>query len=369
MLEELKKKSIKKSLLLVVLLIGAGLFLAGIEFSAAVAMLRGPVVFESLEPDEINSSYLVNASIDTNFGAFMERYETNTKTHYSRTTDVYYVIWTGDAYAEEYKYMGLKVPASEESAMEKVADATYYEEYIDPVEYTGAIRKMSAKEREYFEEYFKEAGWSDEEIAEYTLPYYINAGALTGGSAVSAWIFLAAGVGLFLAGVLRLVYVLTGGCLKTFKKELETTGIGEHELESEYAGARTFDKKSEIRIGRRLTFFVSGAKPHVLSNEKIVWAFQRTTTHRTNGIKTGTTYEVALKNYEKKNFQISVPNEQTGQEILQYIVETMPWVVVGYNNDLSKMFSGDYQNFLQLRYNQVPRDPYAGFASGVTTEQ
>ncbi len=106
----------------------------------------------------------------------------------------------------------------------------------------------------------------------------------------------------------------------------------------------------------------------MLSNEKIVWAFQRTTTHRTNGIKTGTTYEIALKNYEKKNFQVSVPNEQTGQEILQYIVEAMPWVVVGYNNDLNKMFSGDYQNFLQLRYNQVPRDPYAGFSAGESVE-
>ncbi len=369
MLEELKKKSIKKSLFLVIILIGIGAVLIGIELSSAAAMIRGPVVFESLEPDEINSSYLVNASIDTNFGAFMERYETNTKTHYSRTTDVYYVIWTGDAYAEEYKYMGLKVPASQESAMEKVADATYYEEYIDPVEYTGAIRKMSAKEREYFEEYFKDAGWSDEEIAEYTLPYYINVGALTGGAAVSAWIFLAAGVALFLAGVLRLIYVLRGGCLKTFKKELETIGIGEHELESEYAGARTFGNKSEIRIGRRLTFFVLGANPHVLPNDKIVWAFQRTTTHRTNGIKTGTTYEVALKNYEKKNFQISVPNEQTGQEILQYIVEAMPWVVVGYNNDLNKLFSSDYQNFLQIRYNQVPRDPYADFSAGETIGQ
>ncbi len=60
--------------------------------------------------------------------------------------------------------------------------------------------------------------------------------------------------------------------------------------------------------------------------------------------------------------------EQTGQEILQYIVEAMPWVVVGYNNDLNKMFSGDYQNFLQLRYNQVPRDPYAGFSAGESVE-
>ena len=81
MLEELKKKSIKRSQFLVIILIGIGAVLIGIEFSGAVAMIRGPVVFESLEPDEINSSYLVNASIDTNFGAFMERYETNTKTH------------------------------------------------------------------------------------------------------------------------------------------------------------------------------------------------------------------------------------------------------------------------------------------------
>lgn len=361
MLEELRKKSIKKSVFLIIVLLVAGGVLIGVEFSGMVALIRGPVVFESLEPDEINGSFLVNASIDTNFGAFMERYETNTKTHYSRTTDLYYVIWTGDAYAEEYKFMGIKVPASQESAMNRVEDATYYEEYIDPVEYTGVIRKMSVKEREYFEDYFRSQGWSDEEIAEYTLPYYINVGALTGGAAVSACIFMAAGVILFLIGVWRLIYVLRGGSLKKFRKELETIGVGEHELDSEYGSARQFHKKCEMRIGKRLTFFILGSTPHVLANDKLVWAYQKNTTHRTNGIKTGTTYEVVLKTYEKKVFQISVPSEQVGQEILQYINEALPWVVVGYNDDLNKMFNSNYQNFLQLRYNQVPRDPYAAF--------
>lgn len=186
---------------------------------------------------------------------------------------------------------------------------------------------------------------------------------LTGGAAVSACIFMGAGIILFLVGICRFILVLRGGSLKKFRKELETIGIGEHELDSEYGGARQFHKKCDMRIGKRLTFFILGSTPHVIANEKLVWAYQKNTTHRTNGIKTGTTYEVVLKTYDKKVFQVSVPNEQTGQEILQYINEALQWVVVGYSDDLNKMFNSNYQDFLQLRYNQVPRDPYAGFSS------
>ena len=50
---------------------------------------------------------------------------------------------------------------------------------------------------------------------------------------------------------------------------------------------------------------------------------------------------------------ISVPDETTAQDILQNIDRRYPWVVVGYTEDLKKMFFKDHSQFLQLRYNTV----------------
>lgn len=356
MFEKLKQKSIKKSLVSVILLMVIGIVLIVVEFSNFKSLMNGHVKFETLAPEEINEDLIVDASITANFGAFIEEYEENTKTHVTRTTSLYYIIWTGDEDAEDFRYMGVKVPVADESAMEAMAEATYNYEYSDPIEYSGAINKMTDEEYGYFKDYFLESGFTEEEIEDYTLPYYIQVGALTGGAAVSVYVILGIGVVLLLIGIIRLAMVLSGSGLNTIKKELEAAGFTESDAEYEYESAKTFDKSGDIRIGRRMTFYMMGSKPHVIANEKIVWVYQNTTTHRTNGIKTGTTYSVVVNTYEKKSMHLGVDKESIAQEILEYVNETMPWAVVGYNDDISKMYNRDYQNFLQLRYNQPRQD-------------
>ncbi len=356
MLEKLKKKSIIKSLPAALILLVTGIALFGAEISNMKSLLRGHVVFESLAPEEINGDLIVDVTLYDNFGCYMEQYEENTKTHARHTTDLYYVIWTGDENAQDFRYMGIKVPASDEYKMEEMAEATYYGEYSDPIKYSGAVNKMTSEEYEYFKEYFLESDFTEEELDDWTLPYYINVGALTGGAATSAWIIAGLGGALFLAGVFLLVLALTGGKLKTFKKELAQAGFEEGSVDYEYEGARLFNKKSDFRVGRRLTFFLIGSKPHVVANDKLVWVYQSTTTHRTNGIKTGTTYAVMLRTFDKKSFTVAVSNEGEAQEALQYISQTIPGAVVGYDDELNKMYQRDFQNFLQLKYNQRGQD-------------
>ena len=91
-----------------------------------------------------------------------------------------------------------------------------------------------------------------------------------------------------------------------------------------------------------------------IPNSKILWAYQNTTTHRTNGIKTGVTYSVMIYVDGRKDaFNIGVPDETTAQNMLTRINDTLPWVVVGYSDDLKKTFSKDRAQFLELRYNTV----------------
>ena len=354
MLAELKKKSIMRAIPLVLLFVIAGGVLFAAEFSNIRSLLRGHVKFETLLPDEINGDLIVEASINANFGAYMEEYSKNTKTNVTRTTDIYYVIWTGDDDSEDYKYMGIKVPASYGGQMDRMAEATYNYEMSDTIHFTGAVNKMSSEEYQYFREYFQESDWTDEEIDEYTLPYYISVGALTGGAATSAYVIFGIGIALIVFGVIILLYALSGGDVKAFQKEAATLGMSEMELEAEYAGARVMIQKDNLRIGRRLIFYMTGRRTRVIVNAKIVWAYQQSTTHRTNGIKTGTTYEILvyLLN-EKKARRINMPGEEKAGEVLQYMYENIPTAVVGYTDELLSLFNKDYQGFLNLRYHNA----------------
>ena len=350
MLENLRKKSIKKVMVAVIFLVVVGLIFVISQIPNLFAMLRGTTDFESLAPDEIKSNIIVEAEIEYNFGAFMEEYEKNTKTNVTRTTDMWYVIWTGDDDDIDYRYMAIKVPESDVAAMDAMAEATYYYEYVDPIPYSGTIKKMDSETLQYFEDYFLESGFTREELGDYILPYYIETGKLVGSDAGMVYFLLIFGIALVAVGVAILVSTMRGGSLKSFKKELETYGITEDAAEMEYENARIY---GDIRIGNRLIFYMSGSNPHAILNDKLVWAYQHTTTHRTNGIKTGTTYSVVLSTTEKKSTYISVANETTAVAVLQDIKQNIPWVIVGYSDDLSKLYNKEFPNFLELLYNKV----------------
>lgn len=336
-----------------------GVFLLVFWSGDLKSVLKGPVKFESLTPDEIQDGVIVEASINTNFDWFIEEYEENTDTHKTTSKYFYYVIWTGDDDATDWRYMGIKVPASDAEVMDAMAEAYYNGEYFDTtVEYAGAIREMTEEEYSYFEDFFMEGGWTEEEIEAGTLPYYIDAGALVGGSAVFVYVLVVIDAALILGGILVLIFALNGSGLKTIKKELSDAGFTENDAEYEYDNAKVFAKSNDIRIGRRLLFYMSGSKAHIIPTDKIVWAHMKTTTHRTNGIKTGTTYEVAVYTYGKKAFNIGVKKESVTLEILECINSTMPWAVVGYSDDLNRLFFSNYPEFLQLRYNAENQNTY-----------
>lgn len=350
MVEALRKKSIKKILPWVIILWVLGLLCSGLEISNLLAVTKAPVRFESLEVEEIQENVVVDATIDVNFGAFLEEYEENTKTHTTRTTDMYYVIWTGDDDAVDYRYMGIKVPEYYIYRMDQMTEATYNGELVEAIEFSGAIKKMDTEEFDYLKEYFLMMDFTEEELPEYIIPYYIDCGALVGGAATTVYVIFGLGLVFIVLGIIILINAIRGGSLKKFKKELEALGISEDSADVEYENARII---GDIRIGSRLTFYMLGSTPHVVLNDKLVWAYQHTTTHRTNGIKTGTTYAVVLGTSEKKLTNVTVKNESAAISVLENIQQCMPWVVLGYSDDLRNLYNKDMANFLEIVYNKV----------------
>lgn len=354
MFEALRKKSLKSALVgsIILILIGGGLiFFQGPEAFYAVV---GYVDFESLEPDEIHSRIMVDVELTTNFGWFVEDYEENTSTHYTRTVDRYYVIWTGDEYATDYRYMGIKVGASYIKAMDSYTADGYLS---NPISFSGEIRKMSSEDYKYFTEYFtgEEGGWTMEEFEEWTLPYYIQTLESKSSSNGIAIVVCLGGLALLVWGIIRICRAASGSSLKSFRKAIAAEGCTETTVESDYNSSQSFTKDGSIKIGRLFIYYMSGSVPKAIPVSKIQWAYQITTTHRRNGIKTGTTYSIMIyvESGEKLSITLQVPNEAVCQAILEKMAAAFPWVVVGFSEEIKRLFNKDRAQFLALRYNTV----------------
>lgn len=370
MIDALKKKGFKKSLPLAIILIAAGIALIVFQASNAYYALTGLIQFEDLAPEEIRNQ-LVQADINAVFDNYLEEYSENTSTHRRTTTHLYYITWTGDDYATDYRFITIKVPVDLKSAMNGIMSFTSEYDYSHSVRITGKIKKLSQEDYDYFEEYFVDInGFSQEQFEALTLPYYINVDmSLDSGLRYIYVAAVAAGAGLVLWGILRIINAASGKYLRKFIKDYEDAGFTESAIENDIATAASYTKREDTRLGRLCFYYnMNSACPRAIPNNKIMWTYQNTTTHRTNGVQTGTTYSVMFFVEGYKNaFNIGVPNELIAQDILKKINETLPWVIVGYSDDLRKLYNKERDQFLNLRYNTVEHvavdSGFAGFNS------
>lgn len=357
MLEELKKKCFKKSLPLSIILIIAGLVLAIWNAASAFYALAGLAKFEDLKPDQIGSQ-LVEADLNIVWDCYLEQGTKNTSTNRTTINYYWYIIATGDEYATDYRYMAIKVPKKIGSKVDDIMD--YYYEYglpaSEPLKIAGKIKKLSGKYYDYFHDYFVDDNdFTESEFQDNTIPYYIDVN-LSMDTLKYGYVFLfLAGVALIIWGIIRIINGAKGNSLKTFLADFQNAGFTDSAIESDIASATAYTKHNDIKLGRLCTYFgLNSAGPRAIPNSKILWAYQNTTTHRTNGIKTGVTYSIMVfADGFKNSFSIGVPDEATAQDILNKMNQIYPWVVVGYSEDLRKMFNKDRAQFLQLRYNTV----------------
>lgn len=261
--------------------------------------------------------------------------------------------------------MAIKLPASYEKRMDAMAEKTYEGYYSDPIHFIGKIKKMDSKAYDLFEDYFTKGvgGWTKEEFEAETLPYYIDYfhDSISMGAIFCLMFF--GGVALIVIGVLRIVKGMTGGYLKKLREDIQISGHPENYIVSDYASSQNITKNDDVKMGRLMTYYHQGPSYRAIPHNKVMWAYQSTTTHRTNGVQTGTTYSVTfyVDGYNK-NFDISVPSEAAAQQILQRLNTSCPWVVVGYSEELKKLFNNNRPEFLQLRYNTVAHETVeAGF--------
>lgn len=376
MFETLKKKSFKNTAIISAILIIAGVVILAFAGRKALYAVTGYAQFEELAPDQIKNQ-LVDIDLVENWGCFLEEYEENTSTHRKTTTDYYYVIYTGsyDDLETDYKFMTIKVPAKFGSKMDEMSDNTYNGILSSAMSFSGEIKTLDEEEYGYFVEFWEEVGYTESEIEELTLPYYINTFASKTGQNVMYIVFFCAGVFLLVWGVLRIIKASTGSYLSKIRQDIASIGCTEGTVESDFNSAVSYTKKDDFKIGRLFIYYnLNSSIPRAIPASKICWAYQNTTTHRTNGIKTGTTYSLMFYVEGSKNARtFNVPSEAVSQESLKLITGRFPWVVTGYTEDLRKMYNKNRAEFLNLRYNTVEHTAVEpgmeGFSSQFSTTE
>lgn len=356
MYENLKKKSFKRSLVVTALFIVIGISFMATNAKSVFSAIKGYQRFEDLAPDAIKDQK-VEIDVTACIGPYMEEYSENTSTHRKTTTHLYYLIQTGDENAVDSRFMTIKVPKKYQSQMDKLAEGTSTE----PLHLAGEIKPLDYTESRTWNEFLVELfiywGADTSQIDQLSLPYYINATGTTpatGSESVYVLLFVL-GIALVIIGIYRIIKGATGGFIKKFQKAVEEAGCTEASVEADMNSATSYEKKETIKIGRLFTYYsLNSAVPIAIPNKKMLWAYQNTTTHRTNGVKTGVTYSVMIYvDGEKNAHTISVSTEAIAQEMLAKIATTLPWVIVGYSDELRKLYRKDRAQFLQLRYNTV----------------
>ena len=103
-----------------------------------------------------------------------------------------------------------------------------------------------------------------------------------------------------------------------------------------------------VRSDGRWVLFSQGAKTVLLDAPNVLWAYVHRLTHRTNGIKTGTTWSVQLRTSDRKVYTIGAKNEEQARETLQMLASSMPHLVTGYSDALNRLFNQDPARFATI---------------------
>jgi hypothetical protein len=342
MLEELRKKS--KHSLMVKLVVFAIIIAVCMVITKAsfITYLQGPVDLSTLDEwdvEDLDGKY-VTLEIDTVLGGFAEETSTNTKTNITKTTSICYVCeYYDEAKGLDHLY-AIKASMSQTPDIENVMnDATYTTTY----RITGTFEKMSGEMLQYYDETIEE-GLGAEGL-DYALPYCIydqTIGGLDYGIAVI--LNLAAFISL-IAAVVSIINYIRGYHDRYFKKylkkNLRESMAG---IEAEYLSADVLHKN--YRLGKKYFFYSKGGTMSLIPIDEQVWAYYYRKTGK-NSVS-----QIKFFDLEHKGTYVNI-NQTLAETVLGALNLKFNHIVLGYDANLQKMYTKNFNDFLNIRYNEA----------------
>lgn len=347
-----KYKGLKSSWFLIVLFLGIGIFMLGNSGkSLFTRAFSQPVTLDELDySGEIEGTY-VRTTVYGIYGAYSETVSSKTNSVKARE----YVIDAGD-----YHYISLKARSGDLKKADALMAASF--DYLDgkidsdalepyQFEITGTIQPLSSKSLQYYHEFFD---WYqlDDEVKESILPYYVEIGEVAGMDNGTMWGLFAIGVAATGLGMFFLYNSLTG-YERAVRKFLKSAPDSRSEERVRDFLSHTQELHG-LQIDRNFLFMLVGGAGYYLDlPDHVVWMYKRITSHRYNGIPTGKTYGVNISFADHKQREITVKNEQQADEVIQALSSYCPKAIAGYSKDLDNLYQKNYNQFLELRYNQA----------------
>ena len=302
--------------------------------------MLSPKTLADLTPETMEGAY-VEDDIYLFYTPYLEELYGENR-YNAETTGIQYLVDF-----DEELFMGLSVHKDrldEANAMmdacEKYFDGKLPEEDIPVLHVKGSIRAMDSEEKGYY----MDLAEGDAELESIMLPYYLDVNRIDGRPVAAQICIFIGSIILLILGIFPLVKALTGGYQKQVKAKL--SAMGDFESEAERA-ARFYDLTepvSGVRMGSEYVYFVHNADSILLRPWDVVWAYQSTTQHRTNGIPSGKTYAAILRTMDGKQYTLSMKEEQV-QRLLEAISVSLPGVVIGYTEDLERVYKQDRSAF------------------------
>ena len=189
-------------------------------------------------------------------------------------------------------------------------------------------------------------------MKESILPYYVEIGEGAGMDNGTMWGLFAIGVAATGLGMFFLYNSLTG-YERAVRKFLKSAPDSRSEERVRDFLSHTQELHG-LQIDRNFLFMLVGGAGYYLDlPDHVVWMYKRITSHRYNGIPTGKTYGVNISFADHKQREITVKNEQQADEVIQALSSYCPRAIAGYSKDLDNLYQKNYNQFLELRYNQT----------------
>ena len=350
MLEQLRKRNLKTTRIWLFALIASVIVILLITWNSLTKLIAGPQQLDSLAIEELSDSY-VNGDITAIVGLYAEYYEEyddGTET----TTANYYVIPVG-----EYEFIGLHVSEEDFAKADQIYNETM--DYLlgntvdmySSLNITGTINPMESELHDFYVEWFKSYGYTDEEINQVALPYVLQVGYIGQFDSFSTYGLLAVCAVALLLVIILILQMLSKSYLSRIKKFIKNSedSASMERIEADYEGATPF---GSITIGNLYTHYFQGNKAWILKNSDMIWAYMLNVTHRTYGIKVGVTKTLIVYTKNKKKYSINLKKSDDVTSILNKLSEINSTIVTGYSDELKKLFKKDFDSFVNLRYSQ-----------------
>lgn len=340
MRKELIRQSVRRAAGMALLLVLVGGLLLAFSGKSLWQLVRGPrQLFVVTEEGSPEGEY-VTAELPYIYGLFAE--ETTEENGTVRSSHQMYVVDANQA-----QYMALQLDPDRYAE----ADALYEQTWAYmasgseadrpvPMRVTGRLARMQDADLvQYYEDMF------GGDVSADAVSYWIlEDGLLEAGQPGMVVFLAAAGAILVLWGIVLVIRAASGATLRELDRFCaENSGLQKEELENLWQQGLA---ENGLWINRLAVLFFQNSRLRVLPAERLVWAYQQITTHRYAGIiPMGKSYALVLRDDKGKKYTVTQRKQANALGALEYIRQTLPGAVVGYDASMEPLYAADPAGF------------------------